>query len=151
MVDHVDLLAAQCNNWTEDEKDVMDILLNLPELIENLTNLSINYGQDQLVPWGWKKRRSAVNSPLTPFPSPVNSPLPSASSSPPRRSKLKPRVAHTKEQLVEEINELKQRKKVHQEGVVQGPESQKRQIQFNNTLKELTARSATLAPNEISL
>ncbi|KAM3341656.1 hypothetical protein P3S68_026622 [Capsicum galapagoense] len=138
MVDHVDLLAAQCNNWTEDEKDVMDILLNLPELIENLTNLSINYDQDQLVPWGWKKRRSAVNSPFTPFPSPVNSPLPSLSpsSSPPRRSKLKPRVAHTKEQLVEEINELKQRKKVHQERVVQGPESPKE----TNTIQQHVER-----------
>ncbi|KAM3304530.1 hypothetical protein P3S67_011396 [Capsicum chacoense] len=122
MVDHVDLLAAQCNNWMEDEKDVMDILLNLAELIENLTNLSINYGQDQLVPWGWKKRRSAVNSPLTPFPSPVNSPipspanspLPSPSSSPSRRSKLKPRVAHTKEQFLQEINALTQRKMVYQ-------------------------------------
>ncbi|CAN4122993.1 unnamed protein product [Withania somnifera] len=76
---------------TEKEREFMDILLKLPELI---TYLRI-YGQDRLVPWGWKKRRTAVNTPSTPLPSPADSSsLPSPSSSPPRRSKFKPRVAH---------------------------------------------------------
>lgn len=85
MADHPEL-AAQCAAMTEKERDVMDILLSLPELIADLRV----YGKDQLnANWGWKKRRSADYFPSTPFPSPSPSP-------PPELNNLKPRVAHTK-------------------------------------------------------
>lgn len=74
---------------TEKERDVIEILLNLPELI---ADLRFN-GKDQLVSWGWKKRRSAVYFPLTPFSSPCPSPSPSLSR---ELENVTPRGSHTK-------------------------------------------------------
>jgi len=75
MANHQELpeIAAQCAAMTEEEREVMDILLSLPELIADLRV----YGEDQLIAWGWKRRRSAVNYPQTPLPSPDSSPSPS--------------------------------------------------------------------------
>ncbi|KAJ8538263.1 hypothetical protein K7X08_014803 [Anisodus acutangulus] len=140
MVDHEELpeAAAQWDDMTEKEREVADILLNLPELIDNLSV----YGEDQLLPWGWKKRRSAVNCPLTPLPSPADSsPSPSSSSSPPRELKIsKPRVAHTKEQLLQQINKLTRRRKVYQQELLKVQSHFEKQIEVNNTLKELAYR-----------
>nr|XP_016468565.1 PREDICTED: uncharacterized protein LOC107791085 [Nicotiana tabacum] len=152
MVDNQELPeAAQCM-ITEKEREVAEILLNLPELIAKLSD----YGKEQLLPWGWKKRRSAINYPLTPLPSPElqqsppaadfsPSPSPSPSSSP-KLQRFKPRVANTKDQLLQQINELTQREKVYQQvaELLKVQSHLERQIEFNTTLKELTG-ATTLA------